>query len=151
MIVVRDARMERTLLSPNALNSPLSSWRPAFFAGRRIYGLVRGTAAAGSLHRSFGAKRRRLTMARVELAHGTCGNSRRVPRFSRPLREAGKFADINTNREGKKPGGKERGRARLQSCHQAPMSSASAAENCRSKICSRRERTQRQTADPASN
>jgi hypothetical protein len=46
-----------------------------------------------------------------------------VPRFSRPLREAGKFADISTNREGKKPG-----RARLQSCRQAaPMSPASVA------------------------
>jgi hypothetical protein len=32
----------------------------------------------------------------------------RVPRFSRPLREAGKFADITTNRAGQK-----RGRARL--------------------------------------
>ncbi len=47
-----------------------------------------------------------------------------MPRFSRPLREAGKYADINTTREGKKPG-----RARLQSCRQpAPTSPGSAAE-----------------------
>jgi hypothetical protein len=36
------------------------------------------------------------------------------PRFSLPLREAGKFADVDTNREGKKPG-----RSRLQSRHQS--------------------------------
>jgi hypothetical protein len=36
--------------------------RPALFAGRRIYGLVGGGGAAGRLHRSFGAKKRRLRM-----------------------------------------------------------------------------------------
>jgi hypothetical protein len=52
--------------------------------------------------------------------NGNCGSKRsshpKTPgaSFSRPLREAGEFADINTNREGKKPG-----RARLQSCRLA--------------------------------
>ena len=38
--------------------------RPAFFAGRRIDGLVGSTGGDGRLHRSFGAKGRRLRMTR---------------------------------------------------------------------------------------
>jgi hypothetical protein len=44
-----------------------------------------------------------------------------VPRFSRPLREAGKFADIPTNREGKKPGRHDFSRAaKHQQCPRLP-------------------------------
>jgi hypothetical protein len=51
----------------------------------------------------------------------------RVPRFSRPVREAGKFADINTNQEGNK-----RGRARLQSCRKLlPLRFVSLSEGAR--------------------
>jgi len=42
--------------------------RPAFLAGRRIYGLVGSSGDAGRLHRSFSAKKRHLRM--------TCGSRR---------------------------------------------------------------------------
>jgi hypothetical protein len=39
--------------------------RSAFFAGRRIYGVVESIGAASRVNRSFGAKRRRLRMTSV--------------------------------------------------------------------------------------
>jgi hypothetical protein len=45
---------------------------PAFLAGRRIYGIARSTSGAGRLHRSFGAKRRRLRMT----SRGTTSQTR---------------------------------------------------------------------------
>ncbi len=108
---LRDCRRKRCPYGADApvnerSNRTLVILRPASFAGRRIYGLVGSTTGAGRLHRSFGAKGQRLRMTRVQLANGMCGTLRRVPRFSRPLREAGRFAVISTNREGQEGEGR---------------------------------------------